>query len=244
MPWTIYCHTHVESSRRYVGQTTTTMLRRWTGHVQVARLRGKHWAFFARAIAKYGPEAFSHQVLETCSTQAQAEVAEQAWILFFQTRDSVFGFNILHGGKASARSLNDKAAQSIRSKEVMARPEVRAKLEAAQATPEWKARFSEIGRSLPHIAAQRAQTHCKLGHEFTPENTGRNSKGGRICRICKNTRERKYYGPLKPPKPPITHCVNGHELTPENVWLRGTVRCCRACNRERQRARNERLKTT
>lgn len=30
-----------------------------------------------------------------------------------------------------------------------------------------------------------AQTHCKRGHEFTPENTGRKSNGTRFCRACR-----------------------------------------------------------
>lgn len=35
-----------------------------------------------------------------------------------------------------------------------------------------------------------------------------------------------------------TACVNGHEATPENVWHRSDGRRqCRACNRDRQRAR-------
>lgn len=33
----------------------------------------------------------------------------------------------------------------------------------------------------------RAKTHCKHGHEFTPENTRRHKNGGgRYCRICSN----------------------------------------------------------
>ena len=31
---------------------------------------------------------------------------------------------------------------------------------------------------------QAAKTHCKQGHEFTPENTYRPSRGGRKCRTC------------------------------------------------------------
>lgn len=34
-----------------------------------------------------------------------------------------------------------------------------------------------------HLASRR--THCKNGHEFTPENTFRLSGGGRGCRACK-----------------------------------------------------------
>lgn len=38
------------------------------------------------------------------------------------------------------------------------------------------------------------QTHCKHGHEFTPENTYRrpNSVDGRSCRICIRARVKKY----------------------------------------------------
>lgn len=33
--------------------------------------------------------------------------------------------------------------------------------------------------------AQAAQTHCKNGHEFTPENTYSRPGGGRVCKICR-----------------------------------------------------------
>jgi hypothetical protein len=32
---------------------------------------------------------------------------------------------------------------------------------------------------------------CPHGHDFTPENTGRNPNGGRVCRTCKRSRERR-----------------------------------------------------
>lgn len=34
-------------------------------------------------------------------------------------------------------------------------------------------------------------THCRNGHEFTPENTG-NRKGSRTCKICDRARSRRY----------------------------------------------------
>jgi len=42
-------------------------------------------------------------------------------------------------------------------------------------------------------------THCKRGHEFTPENTlltlttGRNKTGGRACRTCARVAQKAYY---------------------------------------------------
>jgi len=34
-----------------------------------------------------------------------------------------------------------------------------------------------------------AKTHCKHGHEYTPENTYRNCRGHRECRTCKYERK-------------------------------------------------------
>lgn len=40
---------------------------------------------------------------------------------------------------------------------------------------------------VPHIMRARAAavTHCPQGHEYTDENTGRNTDGGRYCRACR-----------------------------------------------------------
>jgi len=37
-----------------------------------------------------------------------------------------------------------------------------------------------------------AKTHCKHGHEFTPENTWARPTGGRRCRACANAISREY----------------------------------------------------
>lgn len=37
------------------------------------------------------------------------------------------------------------------------------------------------------------QTHCKHGHEFTPENTKVNDRGHRTCRTCLATNARRHY---------------------------------------------------
>lgn len=39
-------------------------------------------------------------------------------------------------------------------------------------------------RSAGPSARQARKTHCDHGHEFTPENTYRDSRGGRKCRAC------------------------------------------------------------
>lgn len=44
------------------------------------------------------------------------------------------------------------------------------------------------GNTIP--AARARQTHCHRGHEYTPENTRRTSRGERRCRECDRARDR------------------------------------------------------
>lgn len=41
-----------------------------------------------------------------------------------------------------------------------------------------------VSRGGSFSSVNAAKTHCKRGHEFTPENTGRSGKG-RYCKICR-----------------------------------------------------------
>jgi hypothetical protein len=38
-----------------------------------------------------------------------------------------------------------------------------------------------------------SKTHCKRGHEFTPENTRRTTSGSRACRTCTQKQKREQY---------------------------------------------------
>jgi hypothetical protein len=42
------------------------------------------------------------------------------------------------------------------------------------------------------LAARRVITHCPRGHEYTPENTAFNTKGGKYCRECSRAAVRRY----------------------------------------------------
>lgn len=71
------------------------------------------------------------------------------------------------------------------------------------------------------------QTHCKRGHELTPETTWAAKSGARACRACAKQRL------SRPPANPInrTHCRNGHEYTPENTAYVRFRRVCKQCQR-------------
>lgn len=97
--WMIYCHTHIETGRRYVGLTKLTMMARWNQHVNnAAKKVGKGCRHFWNAIRAYGKNAFSHEVLEVCTDLDVANVAEECWIEFYDTTNSAKGFNLMRGG--------------------------------------------------------------------------------------------------------------------------------------------------
>ena len=115
-------------------------------------------------------------------------------------------------------------------------------------------------------ANRRARTHCKHGHEFTPENTRLTRAGTKQCIQCTREKsraaaEKKRGGPPRPfgwANKQKTHCPKGHEYTPENTTIgKNGGRFCRACKmlryyanherekakmRERKRVRQERLR--
>ena len=52
----------------------------------------------------------------------------------------------------------------------------------------WVTRAEQRANQRP-----KSPTHCKYGHEFTPENTTTTVAGTRLCRTCQRARSRKLY---------------------------------------------------
>ncbi len=105
----------------------------------------------------------------------------------------------------------------------------------------WDTREANARDTVTHGKHPMAgKTHCKHGHEFTPENTILNRNGHRACRACgiAKTHRRR---PLSPRAPfwDRTHCPKGHEYTPENTSVHESSvkwsRSCRTCRNERKR---------
>jgi group I intron endonuclease len=172
--WTVYCHTHVASGRRYVGLTKKTMLARWNQHVYCAgnRAKGKRSHFWA-AIRKYGKDAFSHEVLEVCGTLESGNAAEERLIEELDTRNPAKGFNITRGGShhPSLERKNPWDRPEFREKmimvnaQTMSRPEVRRKIgDAARGrvfSAETRRKISEnnVGKTIgPEAAAKISAT--------------------------------------------------------------------------------------
>lgn len=165
--WTVYCHIHTESGRRYVGLTKLTMMKRWNRHVYDAIRRSRGITYFHNAIRKHGKDAFDHEVLETCQTLEEANAAEEKWIAHFDTRDPEKGFNLKKGGDHRPHPVNNpwdrpeyRDKMLLINKRLWDDPVFRHKLRQAQDRlkddPAFMAKIRDPGLSLRHSASSRA----------------------------------------------------------------------------------------
>lgn len=180
MRWTIYCHTHIDSGRRYVGQTKEPWERRWSRHLYDARAGGTRF-YFANALRKYGANAFAHSVLEVCESQELANEAEGAWIEAFSARDPAFGFNRKRGGNQGPHFVTKNPWDRAEYRDKMAsvtgrfsdpstqRPLMRASQESRR-TPESRARRSAASKAthntpeyLARASALSREIHARPG---------------------------------------------------------------------------------
>lgn len=90
-------------------------------------------------------------------------------------------------------------------------------------------------RGTGPAAANARKTHCKRGHEFTPENTYTPPNGsGRACKTCMYAwsiarSDGRKMGDAARAK---THCKHGHPFDEANTyWHKGRYRMCRECMR-------------
>lgn len=102
----IYCITHTESGKQYVG-LSADCFERWKQHTTPKKGAGG----IKGAIMKWGVDAFSFQILEECKKEELNE-REIYWIAQLGTL-SPSGYNLTSGGNApTTRSEESKAKQS------------------------------------------------------------------------------------------------------------------------------------
>lgn len=261
--WTIYCHIHRESGRRYVGLTRATWRQRWNRHVYSAKkVGGVGYSHFAAAIRKYGKNAFDHEVLQVCPTLEEANAAEQHWIWTYGTRDPLRGFNLTPGGAhvphsvrnpwddpefrkrglefiAKANALATPEVRSSRSKELWGRPEFRESVEPIlrhnMTDPILKEKaVASMKASFARPESREKRSAASKALWESEEFRARNSELWKDPEF----RERCGSGLLQGASlnASKTHCKNGHEFTSENTHVnkRGS-RECRTCVRSRGR---------
>lgn len=108
----IYLATCTPTDKKYVGLTRQGYQVRWLGHVYGA-LSGKSDVVLARAIRKYGADAFAIEVLRSCKTFEAAQKWEIRYIAKLNTL-APNGMNLTPGGEGVTACLPE-VQEKIRS---------------------------------------------------------------------------------------------------------------------------------
>ena len=92
--YSVYMHTNKVNGKKYIGITSQKPYKRWCGGHGYYGCR-----HFYNAIQKYGWKNFSHDILETGLTKADAEQHEKDLIQLYDTTNYEHGYNISIGGE-------------------------------------------------------------------------------------------------------------------------------------------------
>lgn len=91
----IYIIRNTINNKVYIGQTKVSLKLRFQNHLSAAR-KGKDY-IIGKAIRKYGEENFYIELLEECTIEELNE-REKYWILYFNSTNNKFGYNVSIGG--------------------------------------------------------------------------------------------------------------------------------------------------
>lgn len=211
------------NGRRYIGSASDFRSRRATHWAQLRRSSHSNPPLQA-AWNKYGESSFEWGILEHCAVDDLLSREQHYFDAAAYRGERLFNILTVAGRVTGLRhSEETRRRVSENSKEMWRR------------NPEGM-REVIVRNAAAASATKRAKTHCRRGHEFTPENTFRQKGGGRGCRACDTANHRRRRGVKADPfGPPChhrdqTHCKHGHEYTAENTLrTKQGHRWCRAC---------------
>lgn len=92
----IYCVTNKVNGKRYIGQTTGTLSKRWKGHISDKT----GCRVFKIAIDKYGVENFSVCEIDRAYDKDSLNALETHYIKLYETRSRDKGYNLNPGGNS------------------------------------------------------------------------------------------------------------------------------------------------
>lgn len=152
----IYCITNKVNGKRYIGQTTISLSKRWHAHQKAA---GRCISISA-AIQKYGVDAFEIVEIDRAYSRQELDAKEIAHITAANTLDPAFGYNLRPGGMCATFSDETRALMSERKKGGKLTQEHKAKISASSArvpkSAEHCAKVSAAKRGVKNSAQHRA----------------------------------------------------------------------------------------
>lgn len=105
----VYLITNKLSGKAYVGQTIRTLEVRFAEHCKPTSVVRN--VAISAALARYGREAFTLELIEECATQAALDQTEAYWIATLATMAPA-GYNLREGGVGGAMSAEARAKLS------------------------------------------------------------------------------------------------------------------------------------
>ena len=149
----VYFHYCPTSQKGYVGQTTAGMENRWRDQVRHSVYPQKPDFRFplSRAIRKYGPVAFDHQILAVARTKEELDNLEKVWIILLRTRET--GYNVTVGGEGNLGNPHSEKTKAQISRNRKGKALGNQNARGTVQTPEMRQRKSE----------------ANLGHKFSAE---------------------------------------------------------------------------
>lgn len=149
----IYCITNLVNGKRYIGQTTMPLYKRWHAH---KKANGRCISI-AAAIKKYGVDAFEIIEIDRAFSREELDEKEVAHIAAANTLDPQFGYNLRPGGMSATFSEETRALMSARKK-------------GGTLTEEHKAKIALAGKGRRHSEASiQKQSLAQLGKPKSPE---------------------------------------------------------------------------
>lgn len=137
----IYKITCCKSGKCYIGSSINT-INRWRDHLWMLKNKVHHSPGLQNAWNKHGQEMFSFEIIEELETKDKLHVREQYWL------DKYDAYKHGYNGRSKVdihASPDDKTRKLIsqKTKEGMARPEVRAKLKACVGSKRGNVKLNE-----------------------------------------------------------------------------------------------------
>lgn len=163
----------------YVGQTTVSVKRRWSGHLQDAKREGRKYRLH-NAILKYGTDAFTIETLAACADKDTLDKLERYFICeVFQSTNDLLGYNIDRGGKSTGRTSESTKA---------------------------KQRAAMLGRKLkPHSDETKAKIGAiHRGKKMSAESCAKMSKSRRGMKPSEETRAKMSAWQIGRKRPPFS----------------------------------------
>lgn len=102
----IYCLTNKVNGKKYVGQTTRSIKKRWEEHCKTKK------EYIGKSIGKHGKENFQIEILEECFSIDKLNEREIFWIKKLKTIDKRIGYNLQLGGLGGRHSEESKKKMS------------------------------------------------------------------------------------------------------------------------------------